>query len=161
MKRSITYDRKSIIGSTNRFLKTDQSIMIEDWFLIRIANFDKRQTSSNISLPPILSNIFVRLFSANNSLPFFLRRGMPNCQKWYLHLQWRITSFTIEHSPLFSHSVTTRNIPPMTFILIGSLPLARRAVENYFMNVLHRYFKNIRLNVCGISDESAPMVTSN
>ncbi len=37
-KRSIIYDRKSIIRSKNRFLKTDQSIMIENRFLIGITN---------------------------------------------------------------------------------------------------------------------------
>ncbi len=34
MKRSIIYDQKSTIGSKNRFLKTDQSNMIENRFLI-------------------------------------------------------------------------------------------------------------------------------
>ncbi len=36
MKRLIIYDRKSMIGSKNRFLKADQSITIETWFLIGI-----------------------------------------------------------------------------------------------------------------------------
>ncbi len=39
MKRSIIYDRKSMIRSKNQFLKTDQSIMIENQFLIGITNF--------------------------------------------------------------------------------------------------------------------------
>ncbi len=39
MKGSIMYDRKSMIGSKNRFLKTNQSIIIENRFLIRTTNF--------------------------------------------------------------------------------------------------------------------------
>ncbi len=34
MKRLIIYDRKSMIGSKKQFLKTDQSIMIKNQFLI-------------------------------------------------------------------------------------------------------------------------------
>ncbi len=33
-KKSIIYDQKSVIGSKNWLLKTDQSIIIENWFLI-------------------------------------------------------------------------------------------------------------------------------
>ncbi len=48
MKGSIIYDWKSIIGSNSRFLKTNQSIMIKNQFLIKIITSNSL-LSSNLS----------------------------------------------------------------------------------------------------------------
>ncbi len=47
MKRWIVYDRKSMMGSKNQFLKTDESIMTENRFLIGITKETRNQQPPN------------------------------------------------------------------------------------------------------------------
>ncbi len=60
-KKIIIYNRKSMIGLKNQFMKTDQSIMIENRFLIRITSstHTAHYICTKLNLWKILYPIFV------------------------------------------------------------------------------------------------------
>ncbi len=59
MKRLIIYDRKSMIGLKNWFLKTDQSIMIENQFLIGITAYQFTLDFVIIFCVPYISHVLI------------------------------------------------------------------------------------------------------